>query len=89
VGEPRTSLAADVRAGETRAIARAISLVENEAAEAQPLLAALFPHAGGALVLGVTGPPGAGKSSLVDRLTAHFRSEGKGVGIVAVDPSSP
>jgi LAO/AO transport system kinase len=89
VGEPRTSLAADVRAGETRAIARAISLVENEAAEAQPLLAALFPHAGGALVLGVTGPPGAGKSSLVDRLTALFRSEGKGVGIVAVDPSSP
>jgi LAO/AO transport system kinase len=89
VGEAFASLAAGVRAGQTRAIARAISLVEDEAAEAQPLLAALFPHAGGALVLGVTGPPGAGKSSLVDRLTAHFRSEGKGVGIVAVDPSSP
>jgi LAO/AO transport system kinase len=60
VGEAFASLAAGVRAGQTRAIARAISLVEDEAAEAQPLLAALFPHAGGALVLGVTGPPGAG-----------------------------
>jgi LAO/AO transport system kinase len=89
VGEAFASLAADVRKGDTRAIARAISLVENEVAEAQPLVAALFPYAGGAMVLGVTGPPGAGKSSLVDRLTAHFRSERKGVGIVAVDPSSP
>ncbi len=89
MAESVASLAADVRRGETRAIARALSLVEDEAAEAQPLLSALFPFAGGALVLGVTGPPGAGKSSLVDRLTAHFRSEGKSVGIVAVDPSSP
>lgn len=82
-------LAAGVRAGETRAVARAISLVENEAPEAQPLVAALFPHAGRSLVAGVTGPPGAGKSSLVDRLTAHWRREGRSVGIVAVDPSSP
>jgi LAO/AO transport system kinase len=89
VKEPLASLAAGVRGGETRAIARAISLVENEAAEAQPLLAALFPHAGASLVVGVTGPPGAGKSSLVDRLTAHFRREQRSVGIVAVDPSSP
>jgi LAO/AO transport system kinase len=83
------SLVAGVRAGDTRAVARAISLVEDEAALAQPLLAALFPHAGRALVVGVTGPPGAGKSSLVDRLTALLRAEGQSVGIVAVDPSSP
>ena len=83
------SLAEGVRAGDTRAVARAISLVENHAALAQPLLAALFPHAGKALVVGVTGPPGAGKSSLVDRLTTLLRAEGRSVGIVAVDPSSP
>jgi len=83
------SLVAGVRAGDTRAMARAISLVEDEADEAQPLLRALFPHAGRSLVVGVTGPPGAGKSSLVDRLTALLRAEGQSVGIVAVDPSSP
>jgi LAO/AO transport system kinase len=83
------SLVAGVRAGETRAVARAISLVENATDAAQPLLKALFPHAGRSLVVGVTGPPGAGKSSLVDRLTALLRGEGKSVGIVAVDPSSP
>jgi len=89
VGEALASLAAGVREGETRAVARAITLVENEAGEAQPLLAALFPHAGRWLVVGVTGPPGAGKSSLVDRLIALWRGEGRSVGIVAVDPSSP
>ena len=78
-----------MRAGATRALARAISLVENDAPQAQPLLRALFPHAGRSLVVGVTGPPGAGKSSLVDRLTALWRAEGRSVGIVAVDPSSP
>jgi LAO/AO transport system kinase len=83
------SLVAGVRAGDTRAMARAISLVEDGAGQAQPLLKALFPHAGRALVVGVTGPPGAGKSSLVDRLTALLRGEGRSVGIVAVDPSSP
>ena len=89
MGEALARLAAGVREGETRAVARAITLVENEAGEAQPLLAALFPHAGGSLVVGVTGPPGAGKSSLVDRLIALWRGEGRSVGIVAVDPSSP
>jgi LAO/AO transport system kinase len=82
-------LVAGVRAGDTRAVARAISLVEDARPEARALLAALFPHAGGSLVVGVTGPPGAGKSSLVDRMTAHLREQGRSVGIVAVDPTSP
>jgi len=82
-------LADRVRAGEVRAIARAITLVEDGRPEARSLLAALFPHAGRALVVGVTGPPGAGKSSLVDRLAAQLRKEGRTVGIVAVDPTSP
>jgi LAO/AO transport system kinase len=83
------SLVAGVLEGDTRAVARAITLVENGRPSSRPLLAALFPHAGNALVVGVTGPPGAGKSSLVDRLTARLRREGKSVGIVAVDPTSP
>jgi LAO/AO transport system kinase len=82
-------LVAGVRAGDTRSVARAISLVEDARPEARALLAALFPHAGGSLVVGVTGPPGAGKSSLVDRLTAHLRAQGQSVGVVAVDPTSP
>jgi LAO/AO transport system kinase len=82
-------LAQGVRAGEVRALARAISLVEDGHSDARPLLAAVFPHAGRSLVVGVTGPPGAGKSSLVDRMTAHLRGQGRTVGIVAVDPTSP
>ena len=72
-----------------RALARAISVVEDGRPEAPALLAALFPHAGRSLVVGVTGPPGSGKSTLVDRLIALLRREGKTVGIVAVDPTSP
>ncbi len=83
------ALAAGVLAGETRAVARAITLVEDGAPSSHALLAALFPRAGEALVVGVTGPPGAGKSSLVDRLTAQLRRAGKSVGVVAVDPTSP
>ncbi|MBI3931996.1 MAG: methylmalonyl Co-A mutase-associated GTPase MeaB [Acidobacteria bacterium] len=83
------SLVAGVLAGDVRAVARAISLVEDEDSRAPALLKALFPHSGRAFVLGVTGPPGAGKSTLVDRLTAHLRKEGKSIGIVAVDPTSP
>ncbi len=78
-----------VVAGDVRAVARAISLVEDDRPEAAALLKALFPRAGGALVVGVTGPPGAGKSTLVDRIAAHLRRAGKSVGIVAVDPTSP
>lgn len=72
-----------------RSIARAISLVEDGRDEARAVVGALFPRAGRALILGVTGPPGAGKSTLVDRLTAHLRGQGKTVGVVAVDPTSP
>jgi LAO/AO transport system kinase len=80
---------AGVRRGDVRAMARAITLVENGAPEAEALLAALFSKAGSSFVIGVTGPPGAGKSTLVDRLTAYYRREGKTVGVVAVDPTSP
>ena len=83
------SIVAGVRAGDVRAIARAITLVEDGRKEAREILSALYPHAGRSLVVGVTGPPGAGKSSLVDRLTALLRRQGRTVGVVAVDPTSP
>ncbi|MGE3176518.1 MAG: methylmalonyl Co-A mutase-associated GTPase MeaB [Vicinamibacterales bacterium] len=83
------ALAARVVKGEPRAIARAITLVENRTPEAAALVSAVFPHAGRAYLVGVTGPPGAGKSTLVDRLTTEIRQGGATVGIVAVDPTSP
>jgi LAO/AO transport system kinase len=72
-----------------RAIARAISLVEDETAAGAALIARIFPQTGGAYVIGVTGAPGSGKSTLVDRLTFEIRRAGFSVGIIAVDPSSP
>jgi LAO/AO transport system kinase len=78
-----------VLGGDVRSVARAISIVEDELPEAAAILRAVYPRAGKALVIGVTGPPGAGKSTLVDRVTTHLRGDGKTVGIVAVDPTSP
>jgi LAO/AO transport system kinase len=83
------TLAARVLARDPRAIARAISLVENEDAAAAGLVRDIFPSTGRAYLIGVTGPPGAGKSTLVDRLTSQLRLRDVTVGIVAVDPTSP
>ena len=83
-----STLAERVLAGDPRAIARAISLVEDESPDAAALVREVFPKTGRAYLVGVTGPPGAGKSTLVDRLTAEFRKSST-VGIVAVDPTSP
>lgn len=82
-------LAARVLAGDRRAIGRAISLVEGRGAGATELMAALYPKTGRAHLVGVTGPPGSGKSTLVDRLIECYRKDGKTVGVVAVDPTSP
>ena len=86
---PIKRLVDTLRSGDARALARAISLVENEAPEAPALLSACFPHTGRALRIGITGSPGAGKSTLVDRLARHFRQSGRTVGVLAVDPTSP
>ena len=83
------TLAERVRSGDARAIARAISLIEDEAASAAGLVRDIFPHTGHSYLVGVTGPPGAGKSTLVDRLTAATRASGETVGVICVDPTSP
>jgi LAO/AO transport system kinase len=85
----RPALADRVLAGDPRALARAISLIEDEAAVAADLIRALYPQTGKSYLVGVTGPPGAGKSTLVDKLTAETRKQGETVGVIAVDPTSP
>jgi LAO/AO transport system kinase len=80
---------AQIRAGQVRAISRAVSAIENQSKDAEELLKALFPYTGRACRVGITGAPGTGKSTLVDRLAGHYRAERKSVGIIAVDPSSP
>jgi len=84
-----TAWAQQIRAGETRAISRAITAIENHSPEAEPLLKELFPSTGSAYLTGVTGAPGTGKSTLVDRLAALYRKRDQLVGVIAVDPSSP
>lgn len=78
-----------VLSGNRRYLARLISLIENEDGLAQDALIQLYKHTGKAHVIGVTGPPGSGKSSLVTKLTAEFRKRSKKIGVVCVDPSSP
>jgi LAO/AO transport system kinase len=85
----QSSFIEKILAGDARAVARAISKVEDGARGAGALMKGIFPHTGRALVVGVTGAPGAGKSSLVDKLALVYRAQGERVGIVAVDPSSP
>ena len=82
-------LAERVLAGDPRGVARAISLIEDESAAGADLVRDIYPRTGRAYVIGVTGPPGAGKSTLVDRMTSDLRKAGQTVGIVAVDPTSP
>ncbi len=81
--------AEQVRAGDVRAISRAVSAIENREREAEEILRQLFPYTGHAYRVGITGAPGTGKSTLVDRLAGQYRGEKKTVGIIAVDPSSP
>ena len=83
------TLAARVRAGDVRAMARAISLIEDESPAAAALVREIFPFTGRGYLVGITGPPGAGKSTLVDRLTTEMRKGGDQVGVIAVDPTSP
>jgi LAO/AO transport system kinase len=84
-----STLVDQLLAGSLRALAQMISLVENESWEAPHLVDSLFSHMGQAYRVGITGPPGAGKSTLVDRITQSYRDGGKRVGIIVVDPSSP
>ena len=83
------TLSERVLAGDPRAIARAISLIEDESPAGAELVRRVFPHTGRAYLTGITGAPGAGKSTLVDRLIAELRRRGQTVGVVAVDPTSP
>jgi len=82
-------LAQELIKGNHIAIARAISLAENNRTAAQEMMKKIFPQTGKSLVVGVTGSPGSGKSTLVDQMVVHLRKNGKKIGIIAVDPSSP
>src|ERR1700681_578520 len=86
---PVEKWAEQVRAGEMRAVSRAITAIENHSAESEELLRQLFPHTGKAYLTGITGAPGTGKSTLVDRLAAYHRKREERVGVIAVDPTSP
>lgn len=82
-------LSEKVKKGQSRAVARALSWIENDHESKESLIDEIYPHCGKAIIWGITGPPGSGKSSLVDHLIFRMRSEGKKVAVIAVDPSSP
>lgn len=82
-------IAAEVLNGNRLALSRAITAIENERESATDIMKALYPHTGHAYVLGITGPPGAGKSTMTDKIAKEYRKRGKTVGIIAVDPTSP
>ncbi len=82
-------IAQELLSGNRLALSRAITAIENEYDEATDIMKKLYPHTGHAFVLGITGPPGAGKSTLTDKLARAYRKQGKTVGIVAIDPTSP
>jgi LAO/AO transport system kinase len=87
--QPIENWAERVCAGDVRAISRAITAIENHQPEAEQLLRSVFPRTGKAYLTGVTGAPGTGKSTLVDRLAAYYRAQQEQVGVIAVDPTSP
>src|SRR5260370_11569319 len=78
-----------ILSGDLSALARAVTAVENRRPEAEALLRELFPHTGKSKIIGITGSPGAGKSTLVDRFIHELRRENKSVGVLTVDPTSP
>jgi LAO/AO transport system kinase len=84
-----TTLIDKIRAGDLRSIARAATTIENRRRDSEVLMKGLFPFTGGAVTIGITGPPGAGKSTLVAQLVTALRAENRKVGVLAVDPTSP
>jgi LAO/AO transport system kinase len=82
-------IAQGVLSGDRRSIARAITIIENNKAEAQKLIVSIYPHTGKAHVIGLTGPGGSGKSTLIEKIVQEYRRKGKTVGVIAVDPTSP
>src|SRR5436305_9117723 len=84
-----TACVGHVRSGDVRALARAITAIENDSAQAAQCRKARFPYSGNATVIGLTGSPGSGKSTLVDQLAREYRKQEKTIGIIAVDPTSP
>src|SRR3954462_10092219 len=87
--QPALRLLSEARAGKPRAVARLISLVEDESPLLREVMAALAPYAGHAQIVGITGSPGVGKSTSTAALVGQLRAAGKRVGVLAVDPSSP